>query len=84
MAMVIHAFLIVSSDRQDLHNQRHSILEYVNTHALSPIRFIGLTVPHRVNLTLKLKVRWSKLVSNCFFLKDWCENYADRANFYLV
>ena len=71
MAMVIHAFLIVSSDRQDLHNQRHGILEYVNTHALSPIQFIGITVTHQVNLTLKLKVRWSKLFSNRFFLKNW-------------
>ncbi|MEH2220530.1 MAG: recombinase family protein [Nostoc sp.] len=45
--MVIYAYLRVSSDRQDLHNQRHGILEYANTHALSPIQFIEDTVSGR-------------------------------------
>ncbi|MEJ6487858.1 recombinase family protein, partial [Nostoc punctiforme UO1] len=47
MAMVIYAYLRVSSDKQDLHNQRHGILEYANTHALSPIQFIEDTVSGR-------------------------------------
>jgi predicted site-specific integrase-resolvase len=46
-AMVIYAYLRVSSDKQDLHNQRHGILEYANTHALSPIQFIENTVSGR-------------------------------------
>ncbi len=47
MAMVIYAYLRVSSDKQDLHNQRHGILEYANIHALSPIQFIEDTVSGR-------------------------------------
>ena len=45
--MSIYAYLRVSSDRQDLHNQRHGILEYANIHALSPIQFIEDTVSGR-------------------------------------
>jgi DNA invertase Pin-like site-specific DNA recombinase len=45
--MVIYAYLRVSSDRQDLQNQRHGILEYANIHGLSPIRFIEDTVSGR-------------------------------------
>nr|WP_201278247.1 recombinase family protein [Scytonema millei] len=47
VAMVIYAYLRVSSDKQDLHNQRHGILEYANIHALSPIQFIEDTVSGR-------------------------------------
>jgi len=47
MAMVIYAYLRVSTDHQDLHNQRHGILEYANIHALSPIQFIEDTVSGR-------------------------------------
>ncbi|WP_243147544.1 recombinase family protein [Scytonema sp. UIC 10036] len=47
MAMVIYAYLRVSSDKQDVHNQRHGILEYANIHALSPIQFIEDTVSGR-------------------------------------
>ncbi|MDR9900499.1 recombinase family protein [Aetokthonos hydrillicola Thurmond2011] len=45
--MVIYAYLRVSTDHQDLHNQRHGILEYANVHALSPIQFIEDTVSGR-------------------------------------
>lgn len=38
--MVIYAYWRVSSDKQDIHNQRHGILEYANIHALSLIHFI--------------------------------------------
>ena len=36
--MVAYAYLRVSTDHQDLDNQRHGILEYANTRA---IRFVG-------------------------------------------
>lgn len=45
--MVIYAYLRVSSDHQDLQNQRHGILEYANTHSLSPILFVEDTVSGR-------------------------------------
>ena len=45
--MVIYAYLRVSSDKQDLDNQRHGILEYANTHGLSPIEFVEDTVSGR-------------------------------------
>lgn len=45
--MVIYAYLRVSTDHQDLHNQRHGILEYANMHALSPIQFVEDTVSGR-------------------------------------
>lgn len=32
--MVAYAYLRVSTDHQDLDNQRHGILEYANTHAI--------------------------------------------------
>ncbi|MBW4689694.1 MAG: recombinase family protein [Komarekiella atlantica HA4396-MV6] len=45
--MVIYAYLRVSSDHQDLNNQRHGILEYANVHGLSPILFVEDTVSGR-------------------------------------
>jgi DNA invertase Pin-like site-specific DNA recombinase len=45
--MAIYAYLRVSSDKQDVHNQRHGILEYANTHGLSPIQFIEDTISGR-------------------------------------
>jgi DNA invertase Pin-like site-specific DNA recombinase len=45
--MVIYAYLRVSTDHQDLHNQRHGILEYANVHAFSPIQFVEDTVSGR-------------------------------------
>ncbi len=38
--MVAYAYLRVSTDHQDLDNQRHGILEYANTHAISHLKFI--------------------------------------------
>lgn len=38
--MVAYAYLRVSTDHQDLDNQRHGILEYANTHALSHLKFV--------------------------------------------
>ena len=58
MAMVIYAYLRVSSDKQDLHNQRHGILEYANLHALSPIQFVEDTVSGRE--------KWeSRIITRC-------------------
>ncbi len=45
--MVIYAYLRVSTDRQDLHNQRHGILEYANVHGLGPIQFVEDTASGR-------------------------------------
>jgi DNA invertase Pin-like site-specific DNA recombinase len=33
-------YLRVSTDRQDVDNQRHGILEYANTHGLAPVQFV--------------------------------------------
>ena len=38
--MVAYAYLRVSSDHQDVDNQRYGILEYANTHKLSPLHFV--------------------------------------------
>jgi DNA invertase Pin-like site-specific DNA recombinase len=39
-AMATYAYLRVSTDRQDIANQRHGILEYANTHGLAPVQFV--------------------------------------------
>jgi DNA invertase Pin-like site-specific DNA recombinase len=36
----IYAYLRVSTDTQDLDNQRHGVLEYANTHGFSKLNFI--------------------------------------------
>ena len=38
--MTTYAYLRVSTDRQDVDNQRHGILEYANTHGLAPVYFV--------------------------------------------
>ena len=38
--MTTYAYLRVSTDRQDVDNQRHGILEYANTHCLAPVQFV--------------------------------------------
>ena len=38
--MTTYAYLRVSTDRQDVDNQRHGILEYANTQGLGPVRFV--------------------------------------------
>jgi DNA invertase Pin-like site-specific DNA recombinase len=53
--MVAYAYVRVSTDRQDLDNQRHGILEYANTHAIGGIEFVEDAESGRVswqNLTV--------------------------------
>ena len=38
--MVAYAYLRVSSDHQDVDNQRHGILEYANIHRLNSLHFV--------------------------------------------
>lgn len=38
--MTTYAYLRVSTDRQDVANQRHGILEYANAHSLASVEFI--------------------------------------------
>lgn len=38
--MVVYAYLRVSTDHQDVDNQRHGILEYANNKGLAPVKFI--------------------------------------------
>jgi hypothetical protein len=42
--MVAYAYLRVSTDHQDLDNQRHGILEYANHHGISSLHFVEDTV----------------------------------------
>jgi DNA invertase Pin-like site-specific DNA recombinase len=44
-----YAYLRVSTDRQDVANQRHGILEYANTHNLGSIRFVEDALSGRVS-----------------------------------
>jgi DNA invertase Pin-like site-specific DNA recombinase len=37
--MTIYAYLRVSTDKQDVDNQRHGLLEYANSHKLVPLEF---------------------------------------------
>jgi DNA invertase Pin-like site-specific DNA recombinase len=37
--MTIYAYLRVSTDKQDVDNQRHGLLEYANGHKLVPLEF---------------------------------------------
>lgn len=46
--MTTYAYLRVSTDRQDVDNQRHGILEYANTHGLGPVRFVEDAVSGRL------------------------------------
>ncbi len=46
--MVAYAYLRVSSDHQDVNNQRHGILEYANTHQLNSLHFIEDTSSGRL------------------------------------
>ena len=38
--MGVYAYLRVSTDEQDVDNQRHGILEYANTHNLGGLQFV--------------------------------------------
>ena len=42
--MTIYAYLRVSTNQQDVDNQRHSILEYVNQKSLGHLEFIADSV----------------------------------------
>ena len=46
--MTTFAYLRVSTDRQDLDNQRHGILEYANSHRLGPLEFVEDAVSGRI------------------------------------
>ncbi len=46
--MAVYAYLWVSTDRQDVDNQRYGILEYVNAHGLAPLHFVEDTVSGRL------------------------------------
>ena len=45
--MAVYAYLRVSTDQQDVDNQRHGILDYCNTHQLSNVHFVEDTVSGR-------------------------------------
>ncbi len=38
--MTAYAYVRVSTDHQDLDNQRHGILEYANSRGIGPVKFI--------------------------------------------
>ena len=46
--MAVYAYLRVSTDRQDVENQRHGILEYANACQLGPLTFIEDSVSGRI------------------------------------
>ena len=46
--MTTYAYLRVSTDRQDVANQRHGILEYANAHGLGRIQFVEDTLSGRI------------------------------------
>ena len=46
--MTTYAYLRVSTDRQDVANQRHGILEYANAHGLGLIQFVEDALSGRV------------------------------------
>jgi DNA invertase Pin-like site-specific DNA recombinase len=46
--MTIYAYLRVSTDKQDVDNQRHGLLEYANTHKLVPLEFREDTVSSKI------------------------------------
>jgi DNA invertase Pin-like site-specific DNA recombinase len=47
--MAVYAYLRVSTDRQDVDNQRYGILEYANVHRLAPLHFVEDTVSGRLS-----------------------------------
>jgi DNA invertase Pin-like site-specific DNA recombinase len=46
--MTIYAYLRVSTDKQDVDNQRHGLLEYANSHKLVPLEFREDTVSSKI------------------------------------
>ena len=49
--MATYAYLRVSTDDQDLENQKHGILEYANLHDLGKVVFIEDTASGKLNWT---------------------------------
>jgi len=47
--MAVYAYLRVSTDHQDVDNQRHGILEYANAHRLGQLQFVEDSVSGRMN-----------------------------------
>ena len=46
--MTIYAYLRISTDKQDVDNQRHGLLEYANSHKLVPLEFREDTVSSKI------------------------------------
>lgn len=46
--MTVFAYLRVSTDHQDVANQRHGIYEYANAHQLGPLHFVEDTVSGQI------------------------------------
>ncbi len=46
--MPTYAYLRVSTDRQDVDNQRYGILAYANTHGLTPVQFVQDAISGRL------------------------------------
>ena len=46
--MTVYAYLRVSTDQQDMDNQRYGLLAYANTHGLGPLQFVEDTVSGRL------------------------------------
>jgi Resolvase, N terminal domain len=46
--MAIYAYLRISTDKQDVDNQRHGLLEYANSHKLMPLEFREDTVSSKI------------------------------------
>ena len=46
--MTIYAYLRISTDKQDVDNQCHGLLEYANTHKLVPLEFQEDTVSSKI------------------------------------
>jgi hypothetical protein len=40
--MAVYAYLRVSTDQQDVDNQRYGVLVYANARGLGPLQFVGL------------------------------------------
>lgn len=51
--MVVYAYLRVSTDHQDLDNQRHGILEYANIHGFSSMQFVKDAVSGQVKWQMR-------------------------------
>ena len=47
--VTVYAYLRVSTDRQDVDNQRYGILEYANAHGLAPLHFVEDMVSGRLS-----------------------------------